>query len=48
VFDEAGRLLTTIEIPSNFDPQEIKSGRMYGFVELPTGEIAVGVLAVPL
>jgi hypothetical protein len=48
VFDEAGRLLTTIEIPSNFDPQDIKAGRMYGFVELPTGEIAVGILAVPL
>ena len=48
VFDELGRLLTTIEIPSNFDPHVIQSGRIYGFVELPTSEIAVGVLTVAL
>lgn len=48
VFDELGRLLTTIEIPSNFDPHVIQSGRIYGFVELPTGEVAVGVLTVAL
>ena len=48
VFDELGRLLTTIQIPSNFDPHVIQSGRMYGFVELPTGEVAVGVVTVAL
>jgi hypothetical protein len=48
VFDELGRFFTTIEIPSNFDPHVIQSGRMYGFVELPTGEVAVGVLTVAL
>ena len=48
VFDELGRLLTTIEIPSNFDPHVIQSGRIYGFVELPTGEVAVGVVTVAL
>ena len=48
VFDELGRFFTTIEIPSNFDPHVIQSGRIYGFVELPTGEIAVGVVTVAL
>ena len=48
VFDELGRFFTTIEIPSNLDPHAIQSGRMYGFVELPTGEVAVGVVTVAL
>ena len=48
VFDELGQLLATIEIPSNFEPHVIQSGRIYGFVELPTGEIAVGVVTITM
>lgn len=46
VFDETGRLVKTVEIPSHFEPQVIQAREMYGFVELPMGEVAVGVLAV--
>ncbi len=48
VFDELGQLLTTIDISSNFEPHVIQSGRIYGFVELPTGEFAVGVVTITL
>jgi hypothetical protein len=48
VFDELGRLLATIEIPTDFEPQVMPSGRMYGFAELPTGEVAIAVLLIPL
>jgi hypothetical protein len=48
IFDEAGRLVTTIEIPSNLEPHAIRSGRVYGFVEVPTGEIAIGMVKVPI
>lgn len=47
VFDEMGQLLVMIEIPSSFEPHAIQQRRIYGFVELPTGEMAVGVLTVP-
>jgi hypothetical protein len=47
VFDEAGRLLSTIEIPSNFEPQVIQQRSVYGFVELQSGEVAVGVMGFP-
>jgi hypothetical protein len=43
VFDADGRLTRTIELPSAFDPRVIEQTRAYGFLELPTGEIAIGV-----
>lgn len=48
IFGELGQLLTTIEMRSTFDPQVILGRRIYEFVELLTGEVAVGVLAVAL
>lgn len=48
VFDEAGRLTATVEIPSSFEPQVVAAdGNMYGFLELTTGEIAIGCAAIP-
>jgi hypothetical protein len=42
VFDADGRLVGAVEISSNFEPQVITSGHILGFVELPSGEIALG------
>ncbi len=47
VFAPAGQLIVTLEIPSTFEPEAITSDAIYGFVELSTGEIAIGALAVP-
>lgn len=42
VFDESGRLVRTVELPSTFTPQAITASEILGFVELETGEIAIG------
>lgn len=42
VFDREGRLIRTVELPTLFDPRIMMEDRIYGFVELPTGEIAIG------
>ena len=42
VFDESGRLVRTVELPSTFTPQAITANEILGFTELETGEIAIG------
>jgi len=46
VFDRDGHLLATVEIPSNFEPQAATFEEIFGFVELPSGEIAIGASAI--
>jgi hypothetical protein len=48
VFDPVGRFVGGVAVPSNFRPQSIESGYIYGFLELATGEITIGRAAVPL
>lgn len=48
VFDAVGRLTGAVEVPSSFEPQAVASGRMIGFLELPSGEITIGAVPVPL
>jgi hypothetical protein len=48
VFNTTGRLVHAVEIPSGFEPRTIVAGRIYGFLELPTGEIAIGAAAMPV
>lgn len=48
VFSTTGHLVGTVEIPSEFNPRAIVAGRIYGFLELPTGEIAIGSADMPV
>lgn len=48
VFDTIGHLVGTVEVPSNFEPQAVALGRIFGFLEMATGEITIGVAAVPM
>lgn len=48
VFDTIGHLVGVVEVPSNFEPQAVASGRIFGFLEMATGEITIGVAAVPM
>lgn len=48
VFDETGRFVRTVELPSTFTPQAITARRIYGFAELESGEIAIGAAEAPL
>ncbi|MCG8469569.1 MAG: hypothetical protein MJB57_15420 [Gemmatimonadetes bacterium] len=47
VYDVGGALVATISLPSNFEPQTATPARIYGFVELSSGEVAIGALALP-
>jgi hypothetical protein len=47
VFDADGRLVGSVKTPSNFELQVVAPDRMFGFVELATGEIAIGAAGVP-
>jgi hypothetical protein len=47
VFDAIGRLVGAMELPSNFDPQTATPTRVFGFLEMATGEIAIGAASVP-
>jgi hypothetical protein len=42
VFDADGRLLWTVRFPSRFDPRVVDDDIVYGFYELPSGEIVIG------
>jgi hypothetical protein len=42
VFDDEGRLGATVNLPSTFDPRVMLNERVFGFLELPTGEVVVG------
>ena len=42
VFDAGGALRQTVQLPTTFDPRVLTADRIWGFVELPTGEIAIG------
>lgn len=47
VFDREGRLLVTVELPATFDPRVLEADRLYGFSELPTGEIVIAGAEAP-
>jgi len=42
VFDAEGLLLWTVRLPSRFDPRVVDDDMVYGFYELPSGEIVIG------
>jgi len=42
VFDGEGHLRVTVRFPREFDPRVMLSDRVFGFLELETGEIVVG------
>lgn len=42
VFDADGRLLWTVSLPSRFDLRVVDADVVYGFYELPSGEIVIG------
>lgn len=42
IFGDDGVLRATVRFPIAFDPQVILGGEAYGFLELPTGEVAIG------
>lgn len=42
VFDDEGRLKATVKLLSTFDPRVMLNERVFGFLELPTGEVVVG------
>jgi hypothetical protein len=42
-FDAGGGLRQTVQLPATFDPRVLTADRIWGFLELPTGEIAIGV-----
>lgn len=46
VFDADGSLLRTVRLPATLDPQVVTLDRVYGFYELPTGELAVAAAEV--
>lgn len=47
VFSEEGRLERTILLPAAFDPRVMTSDVVYGFLELPTGEITLARANLP-
>lgn len=48
VFDGgAGDLRFTVRVPPAFSPQLVIGSSVYGFLELPTGEIAIGAAELP-
>lgn len=47
VFDPEGRLLHTVRLPSTFDPRVMTNTEIYGFYELDSGEIVIGVMDAP-
>lgn len=47
VFDEGGSLIAGLELPGRFRPAAITSDQIYGFLELSTGEITIGSVALP-
>jgi hypothetical protein len=48
VFDQAGRLVGAVKVPSNFEPHAAAAGRVFGFLEMATGEITIGAATVPM
>ena len=48
VFDADGRHLAEVRLPTAFEPQAFLGSRVFGLLELDTGERAVGVVEVPL
>lgn len=47
VFDENGNLTGAVDLPSKFSPQAATAGRIFGFLELASGEVVIGAVAVP-
>lgn len=41
VFDAEGRLVRTVELPTPFDPRVFGDGRIWGIMELPSGELTI-------
>jgi hypothetical protein len=48
VFDADGRHLAEVRLPTNFEPQAFLGTRVFGLLELDTGERAVGMVDVPI
>lgn len=48
VFDVEGRHLAEVRLPTVFEPHVVRGTRVYGILELDTGERALGVVEVPL
>jgi hypothetical protein len=48
VFDAEGRHLAEVRLPTVFEPQAFIGDRVYGLLELETGERALGMVVVPL
>ncbi len=46
-FDVEGELSTRVRLPSNFMPKLFVGGSAYGFLELPTGELALARAGLP-
>jgi hypothetical protein len=47
VFDPEVGTVQTVRVPAAFDPEVVAGSTVYGFYELPTGEIAVGRATIP-
>jgi hypothetical protein len=47
VFDTDGRLQYELFLPSRFTPWDARGNAVYGFLELETGELVVGMVEVP-